>query len=138
MIDKIKKFFSKNEKDFEMHLPANENAIFILKVDDIDVGYLSCNNGEWVFKYSEKFKNDYGDYNLIKGFPDVNREYRSEVLWPFFRIRIPGLKQPAIKEILEKEGIDEQNEFELLKRFGKKTISNPYKLLFGKKLSGVS
>ena len=42
--------------------------------------------------------------------------------------RIPGLKQPAIKEILEKESIDKENEAALLVRFGRKTIANPYEL----------
>ncbi|KAK6033622.1 hypothetical protein OSTOST_00220 [Ostertagia ostertagi] len=44
-------------------------------------------------------------------------------------IRIPGLKQPAIQEILKREKIDSGNDIELLKRFGQKTISNPYELM---------
>jgi len=50
------------------------------------------------------------------------------LLWPFFGIRIPGLKQPAIQEILRNENIETDNDVELLKRFGQKTISNPYEL----------
>ncbi len=46
----------------------------------------------------------------------------------FFQTCIPGLKQPAVKEILDKENINVENEAALLKRFGKKTISNPYEL----------
>lgn len=67
-------------------------------------------------------------YNHIAGFSNLNKVYKNETLWPFFRIRIPGLKQPAVKEILKKENINETNELELLKRFGHKTISNPYEL----------
>lgn len=44
----------------------------------------------------------------------------------FFKIRIPGLGQSAIKEILSKENIYKRNELALLKRFGKRSIANPY------------
>lgn len=82
----------------------------------------------WEFKYSAEFKEQSDIYNPITGFSNLDRIYRSEVLWPFFQTRIPGLKQPAIKEILQKENIDKNNEFQLLKRFGKKSINNPYEL----------
>jgi hypothetical protein len=59
----------------------------------------------------------------------LTKVYRKDSLWPFFLVRIPGLKQPAIKEIIEKENIDTENEVELLKRFGQKSISNPYELI---------
>ncbi|MDN5216941.1 HipA N-terminal domain-containing protein [Fulvivirgaceae bacterium BMA12] len=128
MLEIIKKWFSKSEEDLAMRLPKNEQAKFILTVDNIEIGFLRCKEGEWIFKYSEEFKEHIDKYKLIVGFPDVNKEYRSETLWPFFRIRIPGLKQPAVKEILEKESIDKENEAALLIRFGQKTIANPYEL----------
>lgn len=126
----IKKWFSKEDEDSSGHLSEDELAKFILKVDNIEVGLLYCENGEWFFKYSEEFKKHL-DYNRIVGFPDLNKVYKSEELWPFFQIRIPGLKQPAIQEILKKENIDESDEVKLLKRFGRKSISNPYELVAG-------
>jgi len=45
------------------------------------------------------------------------------------KIPLPGLKQPAIQEILKNEEIDKGNEIALLKRFGRKTITNPYELV---------
>ena len=128
MLGIFKKWFSKNDEDMAMRLPKAEQAKFILTVDNIEVGILNCQEGEWMFKYTEEFKKHTDKYKLIVGFPDVNKEYRSDTLWPFFRIRIPGLKQPAIKEILEKESIDKENEAALLVRFGQKTIANPYEL----------
>ncbi len=127
---KIKGWFSKGDEDLAMHLPLEENATFILKVDKIEIGILHCENGVWEFKYSEEFKN-HNEYNLITGFPDLNKVYRENTLWPFFRIRIPGLKQPAVQEIIKKEKINQENEVSLLKRFGQKTISNPYELISG-------
>ena len=47
----------------------------------------------------------------------------------FFPDSHSGLKQPAIKEIIEKENLDTENEAALLKRFGKHSIANPYELI---------
>lgn len=121
------KWFSKSDEphDFE---PITQNAIMTLKLNDLVIGYLSCKNGEWSFVYSDEFRAQ-DEFHSIVGFPKLDEEYKSSELWPFFRIRIPGLKQPAIKEIVEKENI-QNNEYELLKRFGRKSISNPYELVF--------
>lgn len=131
MIRKIFNWFSKSDDDFEMQvtLPKDEEAKFILMVDDIRIGTLYCDKGEWFYKYTDEFKDHSEEYNRIVGFSDLNKTYKSESLWPFFQIRIPGLKQPAIQEILAKEKIDQSNEVALLKRFGQKTITNPYKLV---------
>ncbi len=131
MLDKIKKWFSKGDEDLAMHLPKDEKATFTLSVDEIEIGILHCEDGQWMFKYTNEFKKHTDEYNLIIGFPNVDKEYQSNSLWPFFRIRIPGLKQPAVQEILEEEDIDKENEVALLKRFGRKTIANPYELLLG-------
>jgi HipA-like protein len=129
MINIIKKWFSKGEEDYGLHVPQDEEATFILKVDKIKVGTLRCEKGEWIFSYDNEFKANSDEYTHIVGFPNLEKEYRSETLWPFFRIRIPGLKQPAIQEVLQKENIEKDNEVALLKRFGRKTISNPYLLV---------
>jgi HipA-like protein len=131
MIRKFINWFGKSEDGFEqqVRLPEHEDAKFILMVDGIRIAVLHCEKGDWYFKYTDDFKQHAGDYNLITGFPDLGKVYKSDTLWPFFQIRIPGLKQPAIQEILEKNQIDKSDEVALLKRFGKKSISNPYELL---------
>ena len=88
----------------------------------------SKENGTWYFEYSEEFKHNSNNYNLIIGFPDINKRYESDRLWPFFNIRIPGLKQPKVKEILIKENISPDDNVQLLERFGKRSISNPFEL----------
>ena len=130
MIKKIFNWFSKGEEEVTLNLPKNEKTVFTLKIDNVEVGKLRCENGVWEFFYSDEFKNEYyQDYKRIAGFPELNKIYKKETLWPFFLVRIPGLKQPAIKEIIERENIDKENEAELLKRFGQKSISNPYELI---------
>jgi HipA-like protein len=131
MLRKFFNWFSKSDEelDVQVQLPKDEKAKFILKVDGINIGMLYCETGAWYFKYTDDFKKHAEEYNLITGFPDLSKTYQSDSLWPFFQIRIPGLKQPAIQEILEKEKIDKSNEVALLKRFGYKTITNPYQLI---------
>lgn len=123
----LNKLFSKDEKDADLIVPDDKTEEMVLKLNDLVIGYLFCKEGEWIFKYSDEFKSQ-NEYHKIIGFPQLDKEYKSKKLWPFFRIRIPGLKQPAIQEIIEKEGID-INEYDLLKRFGKTSISNPYELV---------
>jgi len=119
---------SKDESLNQVRLPEGANATFVLKVDQLVIGTLHCENQMWEFKYSEEFKQHKDEYNHIAGFSQLDKIYQNEVLWPFFQTRIPGLKQPAVKEIIEKEHINASDELQLLKRFGKKTTSNPYEL----------
>jgi HipA-like protein len=129
--DYFKKLFQKSEDEITTHLPLNESIVFVLMVDNIKIATLSANEGKWIFKYSDEFKKLSEEYNRITGFSDLNKTYTSQVLWPFFQIRIPGLNQPAVQEILEKENIEKDNEVALLKRFGRQSISNPYLLVPG-------
>lgn len=127
IVQKFKTWFAK--EDTEMGLPQNEVAAFHLTLKDLDVGTLTCEDGIWKFQYTAAFKNVSDIYYPIVGFPDTDQVYQSASLWPFFLIRIPGLKQPAIREITERENININNEVALLKKFGRKTISNPYELV---------
>lgn len=124
----IKKWFSKGDEDYAMQLPEEEKADFLLKLNDDEIGILKCENGIWEFQYSQHFLKNRDKFKTIVGFPELDHIYTSETLWPFFRVRIPGLKQPKIQEILEEEKIDKENEVALLKRFGNNTLANPYHL----------
>ncbi len=98
---------------------------FVLRIKNLEIAQLSIEDKFWVFKYSEEFKNQ-NKYARLTGFSDLDKIYKAEVLWPFFKIRIPGLKQPMIRDIIEAEKLDDSNEAVLLRRFGKLSMSNPY------------
>lgn len=123
----INRIYNKSSKD-EFELNMENETQFNLKIDNILIGILYTKDKYWFFEYSEEFKNNKDKYYRMVGFSDLDKIYKSDVLWPFFKIRIPGLKQPLIIEILKKENINSDDEVELLKRFGKEVISNPYKL----------
>lgn len=123
-----RKIFNKPGENENLSTKNNGESKFVVRLDNIDIGYLEYSNNKWKFTYSNEFKSQ-DKYHRIVGFSNLNKTYESDFLWPFFKVRIPGLKQPLIQEIIEKEKIDRNNEVDLLKRFGKNNISNPYKLL---------
>ncbi len=124
MIKRLIDWFRK-ENDVSLDAPIGAEAIFSLKLKDLTIGELRFEENVWHFKYSEEFKVKADEFYTITGFPDLDKDYTSSFLWPFFKVRIPGIKQPAIKEILEKEDISE-DEVSLLKRFGLRSIASPY------------
>jgi|SRR5690625_3848372 len=127
--NKLLKYLNQHSEGHEdLATPSGIKAEFELKYKSLIVGYLELNDGVWKFSYSAEFK-DQNELRPIVQFPDTNKVYKNEELWPFFTIRIPGLNQPEIENIIESENIDRSNEVELLKRFGEKTISNPYELV---------
>lgn len=127
MLDKFLKWLQKDQdSDTVPHLPDEEKQHFTLYLEDLKVGELSCEKGVWTFRYCQEFKDRSDEFFPIVGFPNLNKVYKSKSLWPFFLIRIPGLGQPAIREIIEEEHLDVNNEAQLLKRFGEKTIANPF------------
>lgn len=126
MLKEIFKYF-KSEGHENIHTPADANEEFMFKYKNLVIGILTVKDGEWVFKYTDEFKNQ-NELQFIFDFPDVNKEYRSKELWPIFEYRIPGLNQPKVQEIIEKEKIDKENPVDLLKRFGRYSINNPFEL----------
>ena len=125
MISKIKRLFAKPEGLERASIPVGRIATFGLVYGNLPIGVLELRKGVWCFAYSEPFKRQ-TEIPPIVGFPDINKKYQSEDLWPFFISRIPSTSRPAVKEVLDKEHIDETDLAALLGRFGKKTISNPF------------
>ncbi len=127
----IKKFLEAAKEWLGMrqpvHAPPDAQAKFLLKYGDLLIGTLSVQDGIWKFTYSEKFKEEEELRPLVE-FPDINRTYERDELWQFFASRIPSTEQAEIEEILKREHIAEDDAVGLLKRFGKRTIANPFLL----------
>ena len=110
-----------------LETPSDVVARFRLRYEDIDIGTLWLDRGVWHFAYSEGFKAQSVAKPLVD-FPDTDRTYSSEELWPFFAVRIPSLQQPAVREIAEKENLDIHNEVAMLARFARRSLSSPFSL----------
>jgi len=109
----------------EKKLPSN-NSKFIVSYKNTVIGNLYRDEDDfYVFEYSDKFKKQ-KEYKPLTSFPDKNNIYKSKYLFPFFVGRIPNPNRPIIKEILEKENIDKDDPLNILERFGKKTLNNPF------------
>ena len=69
---------------------------FSLKYQNAVIGNLIFDKEEWLFEYSEWFKNQ-NELQPLLEFPIVSNTYKTKELWPFFSNRIPSFKQPKIK-----------------------------------------
>jgi len=107
--------------------PRNTHATFHVVFEKQVIAVLSYNGNVWEFKYTDEFIQN-PLTKPIKDFPDINRTYTSEKLWPFFASRIPSINQPFHLKKLKKANIREDDSIGLLKLFGKVIISNPFKL----------
>lgn len=62
----------------------------------------------------------------LPGFPRLDREYRSQALWPFFALRIPPLARADVRARLKALGIDPGDEISLLGALGAVVATSPY------------
>jgi HipA-like protein len=103
-------------------------SAFRVMLGALCVGVLQADRGEWVFTYTGEFRQQ-DKISPIVNFPVLDREYRSRTLWPFFALRIPSLKQPALQEFLQKQPSATADEGILLREFGMRSIANPFRLV---------
>ena len=82
------------------------------------VGQLT-KNSRYEFKYCEEIKEamENGFVPLLC-FPDLDKVYENERLFPIFSSRLPDKKRKNIQSILEKYGMETYDEYMLLKRSG--------------------
>lgn len=106
----------------------NKKVLFSLNYSNLLIGYLEFENRSWKFYYSDQFKKQNEIAPLFQ-FPDIYKIYTAKHLWPYFKCRIPNLKQDRYKKIILKENIS-NNYADLLKRFGEYSIQNPFKLIY--------
>jgi HipA-like protein len=127
MINKlINKIWKVDGMDYS-DTPTNSKGIFNLYFGDQLIGILTYDNSIWTFRYSDEY---IANQNLkpIIDFPDPEKTYHSEQLWPFFATRIPTLNQPFQLKKVRKAKIKANDSVGLLRLFGNETITNPFKL----------
>ncbi len=113
----------------ELTVAPDVQAEFSLFLGNLIVGKLSVIEGRWQFVYSEEFKLK-TEFRPLVEFPDLDKVYENGELWQFFASRIPSTEQPDVETVLENEKISETDVVALLKRFGKRTITNPFELKY--------
>ena len=103
MIGVLKKIWKVEGMDFKDN-PANSQGFFRLLYGTQLIGELAYSNGKWSFEYSSDFKSNRFAQPIID-FPDKEKKYTNEELWPFFATRIPSLNQPYQIKKIEKSWI---------------------------------
>jgi HipA-like protein len=122
MIKRLKKLWW--PEGFEdISTPEDVYVQFLLKYEELIIGTLTLDNGEWIFEYSEEFKHQ-KTISPLANFPTLEKVYRSNELWPFFASRIPSINQ-----LISTNKKVEKNEATLLKKYGTRTITNPFVLI---------
>lgn len=110
---------------------ALEPASFQLQYEDLLVATLRTAGNGWEFEYSPAFRSQVDQPNGIQPlieFPDVGKIYKADELWPFFMARIPSPAQPQVRDRIRELRIDERDAVRLLREFGERSITNPFKL----------
>ncbi|NFN85877.1 DNA-binding protein [Clostridium sporogenes] len=84
------------------------------------VGQLS-KNGQFEFNYGFEVEEAIKQgFKLLISFEEINKIYKSDILFPAFSSRLPDSKRKGIEKILSKYGLDEYDAYRLLKRSGAK------------------
>jgi len=82
------------------------------------VGQLS-KNGQFEFNYGFEVKEAIErGFKLLISFDDIDKVYKSDILFPVFSSRLPDRKRNGIDKILFKYGMEEYDGYKLLKRSG--------------------
>lgn len=123
MLDTIKKYIGFIPQHLSELKQGSEIRSFILSYKQKDIGYLEFRDDKWTFHYSEWFKSQ-GKLVPLLEFPDVEKTYYSEKLWPFFASRIPS-KVNRDDTTCNDNG-ETLSLADLLEKFGRKTINNPF------------
>jgi HipA-like protein len=107
-----------------------QDAHFKLIWEDLLIGELYSHQGNWHFSYSEEFRHQ-NKLQALANFPRKDQVYDSDELWPFFHARIPTANQPMVERELKRtrQPFSTNDEVEMLRRFGRRTVSNPYVLV---------
>lgn len=127
MLKKIAKAFWHTGEMKNRLTPDDIQIQFVLSFSKLIIGYLSVDQGKWSFEYSEDFKKQ-TDILPLSNFPNKDQVYSSEELWPFFASRIPSVAQLESKAKVTESEVNDRNEVELLRKYGYKTITNPFTL----------
>lgn len=92
------------------------------------VAELKYLQGKYLFRYLPGFR--FKGLASLPGFRDLERDYESVELFPFFEERIPDLRRPEIKESVRAKGLNEQDRLGLLCALGRRSVTDSYELRF--------
>ena len=128
MLDKILRHFrGVSSGRGEESIDRSTDAVFLLLYGKLPVLVLCHDPKGWRMFYTKEFKAQNKVKPLVP-FPEVDKEYRSSELWPFFAVRIPSIARPEVLRTVQAENLDYDDVAAMLNRFGRKSIADPFEL----------
>lgn len=109
--------------------PSQKPARFELRYapvgeESVSVGELRFDGKMWTFAYAEEYKRRH-DLRPLEGFDELDRVYRSSLLFPFFAVRIPDSDRGDVRMKLAKYKVRDPQITDLLRIFGRRVVSSP-------------
>ena len=92
------------------------------------IGELARSNNEYIFRYTPETPNKPEGFIKVPTFKDKNMVYKSDSLFLFFANRLFDRARPDLPQLLNKYGLDDYNEWELLKATKAKLMTDGYEL----------
>lgn len=111
----------------EESIDRSTDAVFLMFFGELPVLVLCHNAQGWRMFYTKEFKAQDKVKPLVP-FPDVDKEYRSTELWPFFAVRIPSIARPEVQRTVREENLNYDDVAAMLERFGRRSIADPFEL----------
>jgi len=92
------------------------------------IGELAKNDNEYIFKYTPEPTDEPEGFIKVPTFKDFGKVYKSENLFLFFANRLYDKARPDLPKILERYGLREYDEWELLKATRARLMTDSYEL----------
>ena len=107
-------------------------VLYLMKADrhgnKILIGELAKSGNEFVFRYTPEKVDKPEGFFKVPTFKDVDKVYKSNKLFLFFVNRLYDRGRPDLPELLEKYGLSDYDEWELLKATKARLLTDGYEL----------
>lgn len=91
----------------------------------VRVGTLTVEGDEFVFVYDTEFATNPTVRPLV-GFSQLDKVYRSNELWPFFKTRIPPVDRDDVRVQLQQSNVEASDTLRVLGTVARAAIASPY------------
>jgi len=109
------------------------DILYLTKTDKegnkVLIGELAKNNNEYIFKYTPEKTDKPEGFIRVPTFKDIDRIYKSDNLFLFFANRLFDKARPDLPQLLNQYGLNDYNEWELLKATKAKLMTDGYELI---------
>ena len=107
-------------------------TLYLMKADrhgdKILIGELAKSENEYIFKYTPGKADKPEGFFKVPTFKDIDKVYKSSSLFLFFVNRLYDKGRPDLPQLLEKYGLGNYDEWELLKATKARLLTDGYEL----------